>query len=194
MDLMKLPSWENKDRGYVGWIPGLDAMNSKDGWSTTMEYADWNDFLSTFGDNDKEYNTVINFYFSGSKNEYHLNLWILHPRKGASRGAVINVVTEADLPSIHAYLQEHLKVVDNWFDWVRKPFGEKTIPVEDAKLSLRSFNCLKRAGFNTLNEVAEKTDEELHKIRNLGRACFEEIQSKLIEYGMKNGATEHEIK
>lgn len=195
MDLMKLPSFQNEERGYVGWIPGWDGMNTQNSWDSTLTYANWTEFLETFGTNDKEHNTIINFYFSQCKDEYHLNLWILHPRKGASRGAVIDIVTEDDLPSIHAYLQEHMKVIDKWFDWVRKPFKEKAvevIPVENAKLSLRSFNCLKRAGFNTLNEVAEKSDEELRKVRNLGRACFEEIQRKLVEFGIKEGVIDNE--
>ncbi|NLA04565.1 MAG: DNA-directed RNA polymerase subunit alpha, partial [Firmicutes bacterium] len=53
--------------------------------------------------------------------------------------------------------------------------------VEDLDLSVRSYNCLKRAGINTVGELVAKTEEELMKVRNLGKKSFEEVERKLEE-------------
>jgi len=54
-------------------------------------------------------------------------------------------------------------------------------PIEDLDLSVRSYNCLKRAGVQTIFELTQKTVEEMMKIRNLGKKSFDEIQKKLAE-------------
>jgi len=61
----------------------------------------------------------------------------------------------------------------------KERFLEMTI--EELDLSVRSYNCLKRAGINTVNELAQKSEEEMMKVRNLGKKSLEEVQHKLIE-------------
>ena len=56
-------------------------------------------------------------------------------------------------------------------------------PVEDLELTVRSYNCLKREGVDTIGQLATMTEEELMNIRNLGMKSVDEIRSKLIEYG-----------
>jgi DNA-directed RNA polymerase subunit alpha len=51
--------------------------------------------------------------------------------------------------------------------------------IEELDLSVRSYNCLKRAGINTVQELTQKTEEEMMKVRNLGKKSLEEIQQKL---------------
>ncbi len=51
--------------------------------------------------------------------------------------------------------------------------------IEDLDLSVRSFNCLKRAGINTVRDLVAMTEEELIKVRNLGRKSLEEVKKKL---------------
>ncbi|MFJ7558583.1 DNA-directed RNA polymerase subunit alpha C-terminal domain-containing protein, partial [Bacillus thuringiensis] len=51
-------------------------------------------------------------------------------------------------------------------------------------LSVRSYNCLKRAGINTVQELANKTEEDMMKVRNLGRKSLEEVKHKLEELGL----------
>jgi DNA-directed RNA polymerase subunit alpha len=51
--------------------------------------------------------------------------------------------------------------------------------IEELDLSVRSYNCLKRAGINTVQELTQKTEEEMMKVRNLGRKSLEEVQQKL---------------
>ncbi|HLT56716.1 MAG TPA: DNA-directed RNA polymerase subunit alpha [Bacillota bacterium] len=56
--------------------------------------------------------------------------------------------------------------------------------IEELDLSVRSYNCLKRAGINTVQELSNKTEEDMMKVRNLGRKSLEEVKSKLAELGL----------
>ena len=56
--------------------------------------------------------------------------------------------------------------------------------VEELDLSVRSYNCLKRAAINTVEELTEKSEEEMMKVRNLGKKSLEEVQRKLAELGL----------
>ena len=56
--------------------------------------------------------------------------------------------------------------------------------IDELELSVRSFNCLKRAGINTVEELTSKTPEDMMKVRNLGRKSLEEVLNKLKELGL----------
>ncbi len=56
--------------------------------------------------------------------------------------------------------------------------------IEELDLSVRSYNCLKRAGINTVQELITKTEEDMMKVRNLGRKSLEEVQEKLAELNL----------
>lgn len=56
--------------------------------------------------------------------------------------------------------------------------------IEDLDLSVRSFNCLKRANINTVADLADKSEEDMMKVRNLGRKSLEEVKKKLEELGL----------
>ncbi|AHY47198.1 rpoA: DNA-directed RNA polymerase, alpha subunit [Rubrobacter radiotolerans] len=56
-------------------------------------------------------------------------------------------------------------------------------PIEDLELTVRSYNCLKREGVDTIGQLATMTEEELMNIRNLGMKSVDEIRSKLLELG-----------
>ncbi|KGX90362.1 DNA-directed RNA polymerase subunit alpha [Pontibacillus halophilus JSM 076056 = DSM 19796] len=56
--------------------------------------------------------------------------------------------------------------------------------IEELDLSVRSYNCLKRAGINTVQELAQKSEEDMMKVRNLGRKSLEEVKHKLNELGL----------
>jgi DNA-directed RNA polymerase subunit alpha len=58
------------------------------------------------------------------------------------------------------------------------------MPIEELDLSVRSFNCLKRAGINTVGELTAKTDEDMMKVRNLGKKSLEEVKEKLLSLGL----------
>ena len=56
--------------------------------------------------------------------------------------------------------------------------------IEDLDLSVRSYNCLKRAGINTVEELVQRDEDEMMKVRNLGRKSLEEVQQKLAQLGL----------
>ena len=57
-------------------------------------------------------------------------------------------------------------------------------PIEEMELSVRSYNCLKRAGIETVGDLAKKTKGEMMKVRNMGAKSMEEVISKLESYGI----------
>lgn len=57
--------------------------------------------------------------------------------------------------------------------------------IDELELSVRSYNCLKRAGINTVEELCNRTSEDMMKVRNLGRKSLEEVLSKLKELGLQ---------
>jgi len=58
------------------------------------------------------------------------------------------------------------------------------MPIEELDLSVRSYNCLKRAGINTVGELIQKNVEDMMKVRNLGKKSLEEVDKKLAELGL----------
>ncbi len=57
------------------------------------------------------------------------------------------------------------------------------MPIEDLDLTVRSYNCLKRAGIQSVDELTQKTEDEMMRIRNLGKKSFKEIKEKLVAIG-----------
>jgi DNA-directed RNA polymerase subunit alpha len=57
-------------------------------------------------------------------------------------------------------------------------------PIEELELSVRSFNCLKRAGINTIGELVSRTYEDMIRVRNLGKKSLEEVRQKLAAMGL----------
>ena len=62
--------------------------------------------------------------------------------------------------------------------------------IDELELSVRSYNCLKRAGINTVEELCSKTPEDMMKVRNLGRKSLEEVLAKLKELGLQLNPSE----
>lgn len=56
--------------------------------------------------------------------------------------------------------------------------------IEELDLSVRSYNCLKRAGINTVQELTDKSEADMMKVRNLGRKSLDEVEGKLAELGL----------
>ena len=57
------------------------------------------------------------------------------------------------------------------------------LTIDELDLSVRSFNCLKRAGINTVADLIGKSEEDMMKVRNLGRKSLEEVIAKLDSFG-----------
>jgi DNA-directed RNA polymerase subunit alpha len=92
-------------------------------------------------------------------------------------------------------LNEHLMLFVGLSDEINQPelLSEKEdkskdkileMTIEDLDLSVRSFNCLKRAGINTVDDLINKSPEDMMKVRNLGKKSFDEVREKLISLGL----------
>ena len=65
-----------------------------------------------------------------------------------------------------------------------QPNKGQQMMIEDLDLSVRSYNCLKRAGIQTVEELTQKTEDEMMRVRNLGKKSLKEVKDKLIELGL----------
>lgn len=113
-----------------------------------------------------------------------LEIWTdgsLTPKEGVSIGAKI--------------MQEHLNLFIALTDdtegmeiMVEKEEDQKEkaleMTIEELELSVRSFNCLKRASINTVEELTHKSEEDMMKVRNLGKKSLDEVKEKLAELGL----------
>ena len=114
----------------------------------------------------------------------NLEIWTdgsITPEEGVSIGAKI--------------MQEHLNLfiqlddsTDGMEIMVEKEEDQKEkaleMTIEELELSVRSFNCLKRAAINTVEELTERSEEDMMKVRNLGRKSLDEVKAKLEELGL----------
>jgi DNA-directed RNA polymerase subunit alpha len=92
-------------------------------------------------------------------------------------------------------MQEHLKLFIELDDsgggldiMIEKEESQKEkaleMTIEELELSVRSFNCLKRANINTVEELTQKSEDDMMKVRNLGKKSLEEVKQKLEELGL----------
>ena len=105
-------------------------------------------------------------------------------------------ITPEDGVSIGAkIMQEHLNLFIQLTDttdameiMVEKEEDQKEkaleMTIEELELSVRSFNCLKRAAINTVEELTQKTEDDMMKVRNLGKKSLDEVKAKLDELGL----------
>lgn len=111
----------------------------------------------------------------------------INPQEGMSLAAKILV----EHLNLFIDLSENLSVMEIM---VEKEENKKEkvleMTIEELDLSVRSYNCLKRANINTVEELTEKTEDDMMKVRNLGKKSLEEVIQKLEELGLKLKAGE----
>jgi DNA-directed RNA polymerase subunit alpha len=113
-----------------------------------------------------------------------LEVWTngtIEPEEAVSLGAKI----------LNEHLNLFISLTDHVNDveiMVEKEEDEKEkvleMTIEELDLSVRSYNCLKRAGINTVEELTYKTEEDMMKVRNLGKKSLDEVSKKLAELGL----------
>ena len=123
----------------------------------------------------------------GQKSDYDkliLEVWTngsINPQEGISLAAKVLV----EHLNLFIDLTEHVSNVEIM---VEKEEDQKEkvleMTIEELDLSVRSYNCLKRAGINTVEELANKSEEDMMKVRNLGKKSLEEVIQKLEELGL----------
>lgn len=106
----------------------------------------------------------------------------LRPEEAVSKAASI-LISHLKLFQNMAGLTEEEEVEEGSFTEVEENDTAKVMEmtIEDLDLSVRSYNCLKRAYINTVADLTAKTEEEMMKVRNLGRKSLEEVKKKLQE-------------
>jgi len=114
-----------------------------------------------------------------------LEIWTdgsIRPEEAVSKAASI-LISHLKLFQNKAGLTEEEEMEDGAFTEAEENDTAKVMEmtIEDLDLSVRSYNCLKRANINTVANLTAKTEEEMMKVRNLGRKSLEEVKKKLQE-------------
>ncbi|MBN2287531.1 MAG: DNA-directed RNA polymerase subunit alpha [Tissierellales bacterium] len=172
-----------KGRGYVG-----ADRNKKDSHSIGVIPID------------SIYTPVLKVNFSventrvGNRTDYDkltIEVWTdgtIEPEEAVSLGA--KILNEHF--NLFISLTNHINDVEIM---VEKEEDEKEkvleMSIEELDLSVRSYNCLKRAGINSVEELTLKSEEDMMKVRNLGKKSLEEVQKKLLELGLSLRASDN---
>ncbi len=139
---------------------------------TPIEKVAWHTDPARVGEDVKYDSLTMEIWTNGSVN----------PQKALSMAAKI--------------LNDHLNIISELNDEVVtmedviKEGGQEQVNkgqqmmIEDLDLSVRSYNCLKRAGIQTVEELTQKTEDEMMRVRNLGKKSLKEVKEKLIELGL----------
>ena len=163
-----VPSNENKkyvENNKVGYIP-IDALYSP------IEKISYEVEDARVGQDANFDKLIMNVYTNGS----------LRPEEAMALGAKIliehfNIITNlseiADTTGIMNAKQEDRKI------------KKLETSIDDLDFSVRAYNCLKRAGINTLGDLTEKSELEMMKIRNLGKKSLKEVIDKIKDMGLK---------
>ena len=117
-----------------------------------------------------------------------LEVWTdgsLRPEEAVSKAAGILVMHLKLFQNMDG-LPDEIEEIESTFPEEEEDDSSKVLEttIEDLDLSVRSFNCLKRANINTVADLAGKTEDDMMKVRNLGRKSLEEVKKKLEELGL----------
>ena len=163
-----VPSTENKkyvENNKIGFIP-MDAIYSP------IENISYDVDSARVGQDANYDKLILNVTTNGS----------LRPEEAVALGSKIliehlNILTElseiADMTGIMTAKQEDSKL------------KKLETSIDDLDFSVRAYNCLKRAGINTLGDLTEKSELEMMKIRNLGKKSLKEVIDKIKDIGLK---------
>lgn len=168
-------------RGYVsadinkqlnqGASQGIGTVYT-DSIYTPIEKVSYNVEPTRVGEDVKYDNLTMEIWTDGS----------INPQKALSLAAKILI----DHLDIVASINEDILNMDNVImeGTTEQPNKGQQMMIEDLDLSVRSYNCLKRAGIQTVDELTQKTEDEMMRVRNLGKKSLKEVKDKLIELGM----------
>jgi DNA-directed RNA polymerase subunit alpha len=116
--------------------------------------------------------------------ELTLEIWTdgsINPREAVSEAAAILI---SELRLFEGLTSEYRERNADSEEVDAGQNGNLEITIEELDLSVRSYNCLKRAGINTVQELIAKSEDDMMKVRNLGRKSLEEVQEKLAGMGL----------
>ena len=196
-----LPSWERKSeeqiyeakqKVYRVYIPALiEAMNDLTDREQKVLELRYKHYLTLeqcgyhFNVTRERIRQVEAKALRKLRSPYRSKHWILDTMDKAREAQEKLSQLELENIRLKNYIESHLTNSKIPWDNERKEDSVSDISIDNLELSVRSFNCLKRAGIDTLGDLSEYTLEKLLKVRNLGRKSMEEVITKAKEYGIE---------
>ena len=170
-----VPAEKNKKPDHVIGIIPIDSIFSP---VTRVNYTVSDTRVGNVTDYDK---LTIEIWTDGS----------IRPEEAVSRSANI-LIQHFKLFQNMAGLEDEDEIQDLTFAEEEENDTAKVMEmtIEELDLSVRSYNCLKRANINTVADLTEKTEDDMMKVRNLGRKSLEEVKKKLQELDLSLAAIE----
>ncbi len=170
-----VPAEKNKKPDHVIGIIPIDSIFSP---VTRVNYTVSDTRVGNVTDYDK---LTIEIWTDGS----------IRPEEAVSRSANI-LIQHFKLFQNMAGLEDEDEIQDSTFAEEEENDTAKVMEmtIEELDLSVRSYNCLKRANINTVADLTEKTEDDMMKVRNLGRKSLEEVKKKLQELDLSLAETE----
>ena len=102
-------------------------------------------------------------------------------RRAMLRQQVTDLLENGKMETTFYRAKEVQPVVEKSAD---RPDAKLSMTIDELDLSVRSFNCLKRANINTVADLISKTGEDMMKVRNMGKKSLDEVQKKLEMMGL----------
>ena len=196
-----LPSWERKSeeqikeakqKVYSVYIPGLiEAMSDLTDREQKVLKLRYKHYLTLeqcgyhFNVTRERIRQVEAKALRKLRNPHVSKHWVLDTMDKAREAQEKLSRLELENIRLKNFIESHLTDVKIPCDNERKEDSVSDISIDDLELSVRSFNCLRRAGINTIGDLDGFTVERFMKIRNLGRKSMGEVITRLKEYGIE---------
>lgn len=196
-----LPLWERKSEEQINeakqkvynvYIPGLiEAMNDLTDREQKVLELRYKHYLTLeqcgyhFNVTRERIRQVEAKALRKLRSPYRSKHWILDTMDKARETQEKLSRLELENIRLKNYIESHLTDAIFPCDNEQKEDSVSDISIDNLELSVRSFNCLRRAGINTLGDLDGFTVEKLMEIRNLGRKSVEEVITRLKEYGIE---------
>ena len=147
----------------------------------------WYGRIETTAQKAKELRSYVEKLITKAVNTYDDNIEFEVTKKDAKGKEIISLAAKI--------MQDHISLFVNLSETIRsmdilvKTEDDKQqqilkMAIEEMDLSVRSYNCLKRANIHTVEDLTKKTEDDMLKVRNLGRKSLEEVIHKLDSYGL----------
>ena len=156
---------------FTGSSQGIGTVYT-DSIYTPINKVAYNVEPTRVGENAKYDRLILEVWTDGS----------INPQKSLALAAKIlidhfDLIEELDasVPDMDAIMKE---------DKIETEAKSNNMMIEDLDLSVRSYNCLKRAGIQTVEELTQKTEDEMMRVRNLGKKSLKEVKDKIYELGL----------
>ena len=122
---------------------------------------------------------------------YYMTVALLLFAAGCQHEEITSFEQDDDVLEVYASIEDiedakaNAKKALDMAEAVEEPTNKyQNMTIEDLELSVRSYNCLKRAGIQTVEELTQKTEDEMMRVRNLGKKSLKEVKDKIYDLGL----------